>query len=342
MKKKGLIVATIVMVLVLAVSLTTATYAWFSNTASVSVDNVTVAVASASNISLGILKNGGTVTDPTAYINGNIAYVETDTAANKGKGMGTFYSVQSKGGDPTENQLLPANDASHEPDVLTGLGSEVAWNWSLSSLGGVSSSANGTDFDPTYTPANALYDGSITTGSTPTIAQQPATYNKQTVVGGTTCTVIYAPFGVKVEKPGMNYLYCDIKITANSASFWGIVAALKLEISGDVTYSGHPFHASSSDGLMTSLNTYQSTPTAGTKAVTFRFMIASDTSAELPYGENALATIKSFKLRMFIDGEDDSCVANATKYNATIGISFDAKASSQYSTSEYTAIWSNP
>ena len=51
MKKKGLIVATIVMVLVLAVSLTTATYAWFTASASAVKQTKGVYTLSASNLS---------------------------------------------------------------------------------------------------------------------------------------------------------------------------------------------------------------------------------------------------------------------------------------------------
>ena len=56
MKKKGLIVATIVMVLVLAVSLTTATYAWFTVSGAAEVETIGFKVGAASNLVIGVSK----------------------------------------------------------------------------------------------------------------------------------------------------------------------------------------------------------------------------------------------------------------------------------------------
>ena len=54
MKKKGLIVATIVMVLVLAVSLTTATYAWFTAANTTIIEGIDFAVGSDSDVLIGV------------------------------------------------------------------------------------------------------------------------------------------------------------------------------------------------------------------------------------------------------------------------------------------------
>ena len=54
MKKKGLIIATIVMVLVLAVSLTTATYAWFTLSTTTSVEPIEFSVGTASDLVIGL------------------------------------------------------------------------------------------------------------------------------------------------------------------------------------------------------------------------------------------------------------------------------------------------
>ena len=66
MKKKGLIVATIVMVLVLAVSLTTATYAWFSTAAEAEVTEITVTVGQSPNLLVGV-KSTQTDSVPSSY-----------------------------------------------------------------------------------------------------------------------------------------------------------------------------------------------------------------------------------------------------------------------------------
>ena len=58
MKKKGLIIATIVMVLVLAVSLTTATYAWFTQSATSSIGNIALSVDAGSDVKIGLTPSG--------------------------------------------------------------------------------------------------------------------------------------------------------------------------------------------------------------------------------------------------------------------------------------------
>ncbi len=54
MKKKGLIISTVVMVVVLIASLTTATYAWFTAEGSASVSNISFKVTSDSDLSIGV------------------------------------------------------------------------------------------------------------------------------------------------------------------------------------------------------------------------------------------------------------------------------------------------
>ena len=57
MKKKGLIISTVVMVVVLIASLTTATYAWFSSTAQVTVNDLSITTIAADGLQIA-LKNG--------------------------------------------------------------------------------------------------------------------------------------------------------------------------------------------------------------------------------------------------------------------------------------------
>jgi len=68
MKKKGLIISTIVMVVVLIASLTTATYAWFNQSGTATVSEITFSVASSSDVKIGVAatntyKSGAGFTD---------------------------------------------------------------------------------------------------------------------------------------------------------------------------------------------------------------------------------------------------------------------------------------
>ena len=97
MKKKGLIIATIVMVLVLAVSLTTATYAWFTAASKASVTSIGFSVTSDSDVVIGVTKTNAYVTSATndSFVSGdglNFQPYETDKWAGSG-GLG--YSIDT-------------------------------------------------------------------------------------------------------------------------------------------------------------------------------------------------------------------------------------------------------
>ena len=62
MKKKGLIISTVVMVVVLIASLTTATYAWFTSADAVKVDSINLNVKSSAKVQVGVRVN-----DTTGY-----------------------------------------------------------------------------------------------------------------------------------------------------------------------------------------------------------------------------------------------------------------------------------
>ena len=80
MKKKGLIVATIVMVLVLAVSLTTATYAWFTVTDVTTIDAFEISVVAGNAVNIGVKKNNTYAETPTAdmFLNGDVTYAPAE------------------------------------------------------------------------------------------------------------------------------------------------------------------------------------------------------------------------------------------------------------------------
>ena len=77
MKKKGLIISTVVMVVVLIASLTTATYAWFSTQAQAKITNISVTTASTEGLQIGVITSI-TETYTSGYTYGNISYSATD------------------------------------------------------------------------------------------------------------------------------------------------------------------------------------------------------------------------------------------------------------------------
>ena len=83
MKKKGLIISTVVMVVVLIASLTTATYAWFTTSASTSIQGFDVSVAAGNVMNIGLNKQGYTAysasATPDNFVSGACEYVADPT-----------------------------------------------------------------------------------------------------------------------------------------------------------------------------------------------------------------------------------------------------------------------
>ena len=125
MKKKGLIVATIVMVLVLAVSLTTATYAWFTTTSATKVENISISAAAGADVKIGVLSTG-------------LAYNSSANQDSFISGDVTIGAAGATGGEP-------------------GLGSNLNTGLSLSTI--AKATGMGTANTTTYTA-----DGTYTTG----------------------------------------------------------------------------------------------------------------------------------------------------------------------------------
>lgn len=81
MKKKGLIISTVVMVVVLIASLTTATYAWFSAQSSATVDDLAITTKAADGLQIA-MRNVG-VTGDYEYVSGNMTYIQNPDTANQ-------------------------------------------------------------------------------------------------------------------------------------------------------------------------------------------------------------------------------------------------------------------
>ncbi|MGN1458543.1 MAG: hypothetical protein ACI4XP_11450 [Acutalibacteraceae bacterium] len=106
MKKKGLIISTVVMVVVLIASLTTATYAWFTTTASTSIEGFAVSVAAGNVMNIGLNKQGYTSYNASAtadsFVSGNCEYQSDSTAGQFAAGYWTG-EVESLGSTITHN-----------------------------------------------------------------------------------------------------------------------------------------------------------------------------------------------------------------------------------------------
>ena len=86
MKKKGLIISTVVMVVVLIASLTTATYAWFTSAGVATVTPIDFSVTSAADLVIGV-KSDNTIGTAPAW--SDFYSDATQFTANDGRGEWT-------------------------------------------------------------------------------------------------------------------------------------------------------------------------------------------------------------------------------------------------------------
>ncbi len=87
MKKKGLIISTVVMVVVLIASLTTATYAWFSSQAQAEISNIGVYTQATDGLQVAVKTDDTTYT--SGWVNGAITY-ENSKFGGENDGWGTL------------------------------------------------------------------------------------------------------------------------------------------------------------------------------------------------------------------------------------------------------------
>lgn len=123
MKKKGLIISTVVMVVVLIASLTTATYAWFSSTAAARISSLNVQTVASTGLTIAATGTGGAVTSGTMTLTGGVWGGANDgfgdtlefTSAFGGttvygcSGDGSYLVTAANAGDETESKPPVAN-----------------------------------------------------------------------------------------------------------------------------------------------------------------------------------------------------------------------------------------
>ena len=113
MKKKGLIISTVVMVVVLIASLTTATYAWFSVQASATVDDLAITTEAAQGLQIAMVNNEYAVTDLQS---GELTYAN-DTWAGEAQSWGTYLGFAGVQIGQMENAVTKFESGSAVADV---------------------------------------------------------------------------------------------------------------------------------------------------------------------------------------------------------------------------------
>ena len=120
MKKKGLIISTVVMVVVLIASLTTATYAWFTASTSTKIDAFDVSVVAGNAINVGVKEDNkhkvGAVNDD--FLSGTVKWTN-QTAGTIGETAGR-WSEGVRGLTPTLNHQIKWGAQSKSVGAING------------------------------------------------------------------------------------------------------------------------------------------------------------------------------------------------------------------------------
>ena len=131
MKKKGLIISTVVMVVVLIASLTTATYAWFTADGSATVNDIGFQVQSSSDLVIGLSKTNTLITEAANVDNSK--FVSDGTVFNAptaGNVRGTWTTTS--GGDGLGLKIdtgLQLTNVTHAVYSFTGTGGSDENSW---------------------------------------------------------------------------------------------------------------------------------------------------------------------------------------------------------------------
>ena len=316
MKKKGLIISTVVMVVVLIASLTTATYAWFTAVESVKVNTIQLSVKSNANVNVGV-KVGSTSTT-NDYMYETISRDETD--------LTDINQVKWTGGTTGLGSVLTFNDLQLGSKNAIGAGTVATGSSDNITPGTVDSSTN------------VLSPQTITNNK---IIQAPAKSSSSadpdlTKVELAKANVDYldATIGVEANQNDVKGMFAKVVVkTKDSKATLGMNAAVHFIFSiGSNKYDIEPFgtglnyKTTKNEQAATTANavpnkksyvTYDST--AKQLTATFYVWISTSDTAFATGG----AAIKDFRIMAYLAGADADCNSNAIGTSCDIDISFD-------------------
>lgn len=238
MKKKGLIISTIVMVVVLIASLTTATYAWFTTTNATTVDSIAVKAAAGADVKVGMARSNAYVAGASqdAFVSGGLSW-DKDGGQNKWTGDDGMGFELSTG--LALNSIAKATGyGSAYADGETYVANAQGTYYQLTSDSSYTTTEPTEETKENYTlceTANTPYTG-LAVGDpikyvkgTPGVANKfnPSTSSGGTIVkaSGTTSTV-YDPTSVDQAEENKDYLHFVMAVSPSKTGIKSITISL--------------------------------------------------------------------------------------------------------------------
>ena len=325
MKKKGLIISTVVMVVVLIASLTTATYAWFTASGSASVEDITFKVTASSDLVIGVSKTNTIVTGNPQWANfvsDQTEYNATVATGNRGTWTGATDGLGLS--VDTGLQLENISKAVYSFTNVTGEGTEMTGTQTAYEKGEGINVTKG--FDPAATALLASGTGNTISAGTYEAAIRNENY-------------LDVVFGVSAAKSDVLSFGCLVTIDNNNAlTSLGMNAAIHVAYSFDGTSfteldvfgnnrAGDPISGMTAptgpEATIGGVNVpYESTTITGLAKgdATVWIPLATATSNS-DFAKTGIEGLKQLHLIIYICGPDSDCVSNA-EANSLIKIEF--------------------
>ena len=314
MKKKGLIISTIVMVVVLIASLTTATYAWFASNATVSVSDMTLTTKAADGLEISVLgdsKNwsGALSLNEQTYN----SYVKGAT-----EDWGTELSFESPGESPhatthlTWAEAADATEANYKNGTyFVRTGSEEPYTFTRGDQDGIVFSGT-TFYKATADSTNATDNMYRPTGYDDN--QEPTGYEHAINL----TNYFYLPIRIRPTMQVRQIFYRVLispQMNAVKTDFYpGMAAASRLVISGADSKTATPFNAAHISG--SAMLNGSEVKYAGTETYSWDGFILNNATAQAAYSEY------EFNLQLWVEGEDPQCVNKTAGSGFTVQIVF--------------------
>ena len=343
MKKKGLIISTVVMVVVLIASLTTATYAWFSVSNNTSISGFDVSVTSNNAINIGLKGDNYTNgTSPDEFVSGSCAYVPgtaekffghwtgNTSLAPTIDDTGVYWGAQSKAVGFASTKIS-ASAATYEnvgffPETSGDFaGTAIAANGSANTLSAPELAiVNGAKGEET-TYGNYAY---LFIGAKPIKAIQDGTNKFYVVVqpqgAGTSigmAAAVHVAYRTKLTGAESWTAWNDIDVWSQSETesenkhYGDQRSSSTITIVGD--YSGSAYKLQNATKVAATETEPVKTTIVGAQVVTIDLSAYTSTATE--------AGIDQIEMVIYLAGKDGDCVDSAKNGSTFIGLFFGSQ-----------------
>ena len=346
MKKKGLIVATIVMVLVLAVSLTTATYAWFTADTKTTIDAISFSVTTAADVIIGLktdgaiahTTDGGTTTIDAVTLDNFVTDGASDVLYTPmGEGYTGTWSGQAGLGSSINTGLNFNNITSAigtgVPTVFNAEGTAVVTAGSVTEAWDSSATvvkANGTGYTASSVDTSKVYAAKKNAQVDPNTAD--------TLIDGDYLDIV---IGVQATRAELASIVCNITVnpTATNGATIGMNAAIHVRWSlndvdwQDVDVYGNNRYGTAKGSITTAGDLTGATRQVATASTEDAFgitdldVLPGACNIAIPVVEIAegisTSDIYQIHLIIFVAGYDSDCITAAMSgTNSSITINF--------------------